>query len=99
MAKHRYAQGSNMPGYMPDSEPYIVTSFKDAKECMLDDLERDIMGAMLEARFAEDTEDRSRYARILWDYRRAVRSLRKCKGYEWGWTVSGANRHYFISRV
>lgn len=35
-----YIIGSNMPGYMPDSEPYTLTgTFEEALACLLGDLE------------------------------------------------------------
>lgn len=32
--------GYNMPGYLPEMEPYAFTSFEDAKRSMIDELDR-----------------------------------------------------------
>ena len=35
-----YIIGSNMPGYMPDNEPYSVEGIDHAKQCLVEDIER-----------------------------------------------------------
>ncbi len=38
--EQKYASGFNMPGYMPDSEPFVSDTFEYARDCILEDMER-----------------------------------------------------------
>ena len=58
--KTTYIAGTNMPGYMPDSEPFAHDSFDDAKRDIIDRILRDAEEAETEEQaeeltaFAED---------------------------------------------
>jgi hypothetical protein len=44
-----YVIGNNMPGYLPDSEPFAVDTFEDAKQALIDEL-------LWAAEYAEEEE-------------------------------------------
>ena len=81
--------GSNMPGYMPDSEPSAFTSWRDAYAALLADLERD------EQDLPDDSDEaRDAIADALETLSRAKQLKR---GAEFGETVNG--RHYWLTRA
>lgn len=56
-----YIIGNNMPGYLPDSEPYtVVGTFEDAKKALISDL-------WFEEENAIDEEDAEEYANAQQD--------------------------------
>jgi len=84
-----YLVGSNMPGYMPDSEPSAFTSWRAAYVSLLADLERD----------EQDLPDDSEEARdAIADIGETLLRARKLKyGADFGETVNG--RHYWLTRA
>ena len=47
-----YTIGSNMPGYMPDAEPYTADNLEDAKECLAEDITHYLEDMNLDDRFS-----------------------------------------------
>ena len=80
-----YVVGSNMPGYMPDSEPWATSSWFDAQAAMIDELLRD----------ADTVEDES----IAEELTAAAEDLNLCQGDSSGitqWFEIIDNRSYWI---
>jgi hypothetical protein len=74
----RYTVGSNLPGYMPDSDPYAVDDRETAIECLVADIEamydddgdvdeRDMLEAIAYVRECTDVDIQVRLNdRIFW---------------------------------
>jgi CheY-specific phosphatase CheX len=80
--------GSNMPGYMPDSEPYPCASLDEARECLVEEIERDIDDLLDASVAGDDVGIVERLAEL-------VKYCRESGAEEIGVTVG--NRHYFIT--
>lgn len=80
-----YSAGSNMPGYMPDSEPALFTDFDDAQESIVDELERAI-----------DECDENETAQTVSDLSEAQEYVRKQKD---AFSVTVDNRAYWVAKV
>ena len=50
----KYTCGSNMPGYMPDGEPYNVDTLSDAKECLAEDITHYLEDLNLDSRYSDE---------------------------------------------
>ena len=83
MKKQIWIVGDNMPGYMPDSEPFEADNWQHAKECLLETLQRDL----------ENTEEQSEGDADLKDCIEALESLPADQ--EFGYTAN--SRYYWIS--
>lgn len=55
-----FAVGSNMPGYLPDSEPHHVKTWEDAVAVLVEDLR-------FEADYGPDDDDKAIYTRAAED--------------------------------
>lgn len=55
-----FAVGSNMPGYLPDSEPHYVKTWEDAVAVLVEDLR-------FEAGYGPDDDDTAAYTRAADD--------------------------------
>lgn len=55
-----FAVGSNMPGYLPDSEPHYVKTWEDAVAVLVEDLR-------FEADYGPDDDDTATYTRAADD--------------------------------
>ena len=49
-----YTVGSNMPGFMPDSDPSEHKTIKEAVECLLEDITHYLEDCNLDSRFSTD---------------------------------------------
>lgn len=56
----KYIVGSNMPGYMPDSDNFEADDFQHAIRCLIGDIEREI--EMIDADGDEDAGDEISHA-------------------------------------
>lgn len=79
-----YFIGSNMPGYMPDSEPFEVTgTFDDAKQALIETLEfeaENVMGCCEH----DDPDDDCEECNFMRELESAIEEVRK-------WDDSGDN--------
>lgn len=76
-----YVVGHNMPGYLPESDPWITSDWESARDSLLEDMDRHADSL---ADFEDDVTER------------AMDDLRKAPaGTEWGWTVG--NTAYWLS--
>jgi hypothetical protein len=93
-----FCVGSNMPGYMPDEPPHPHASFDDARDSLVEDVERDIDGIesegdyILEGGCAIASQE---YLDKLSELKQFAEYCKNCKPEDVGGTVG--NRHYFIS--
>lgn len=77
-----YIIGNNMPGYMPDAEPFaVVGTFDDAKQALIDEL-----------KFAEDYANNEEEAE---EYAEAAEDVNLWSGPD---TIRVGNLVYWISR-
>lgn len=86
-----YVVGHNMPGYLPESDPWITTDWETARDALLEDMERhaDSLTDLPDVRSGDDLDE-------LDDLERAIDDLHKAPvGTEWGWTVG--NTAYWLS--
>lgn len=82
----KFAVGSNVPGYMPDSDPHHAT-WAECKACLVADL-----------RWHLDTFSDGLSADDVTDYEEAIRRAEALThGREFGQTV--AHRHYWLTRI
>ncbi len=81
-----YVVGHNMPGYLPESDPWITDDWGTARAALKEDMERHADSL---ADFEEDGDE-------LTDLERAIDDLGTAPaGTEWGWTVG--NTAYWLS--
>jgi hypothetical protein len=52
-----YTVGRNMPGYMPDNEPYAVRGYREALRCLASDLEQSAEHHYAQAEHPDADED------------------------------------------
>src|ERR1017187_6209292 len=83
---HGFIAIVNMAGYLPESEPYVCTSFSEAKSYMLDELARDADNASELLSCLPDAEesDRANLADLL----EATADLQADNGPEWSAMVT-----------
>lgn len=55
-----FAVGSNVSGYLPDAEPYMVKTWEEAKQVLIGDL-------LFEADYGPDDDDTATYTRAAED--------------------------------
>jgi hypothetical protein len=55
MESAQYVVGSNMAGYMPDSDPFVADSYQHAIDCLIGDIEREI--EFIDSRGDDDAGD------------------------------------------
>jgi hypothetical protein len=83
-----WSTGSNMPGYMPDEPPYPCASLDQARECLVEDIERDIDDLLDASVAGDDVGIVERLAEL-------VKYCRESGAEDVGVTVG--NRHYFLT--
>ena len=82
-AKAKWIVGTNMPGYMPDNEPFEADDWAHGKQCLVAEIERDLDDA--------ESDDEADLQQLLeW-----AQELQE--GHEFGATAN--NRHYWLTRA
>ena len=82
-----YTIGWNMPGYLPEMEPYTLDTADEAKRAMIDELER-----------AADMSDAVNDHSIAEDLSNAAEDLNLCDVSN-GWDATIGNLAYWITRT
>ncbi len=81
-----YVVGHNMPGYLPESDPWISSDWEEARNALLEDMDR----------HADSLADFEDDASELFELESAITDLgTAAAGTEWGWTVG--NTAYWLS--
>ena len=95
--KQYFAVGHNMPGYLPESEPWIYTTFGDAKTDLIGTMNNDADFLDDVARGPHsglDAETKERYHTEAEELSAACEDLNLSNGPEWGTTIG--NTSYWI---
>jgi hypothetical protein len=87
-----YVVGHNMPGYLPESDPWISSDWEEARNALLEDMDRhaDSLAELFDDyETVQEHEELSELVRAMADLQTAA------AGTEWGWTVG--NTAYWLS--
>ena len=94
MAEQKYAVGTNMPGYMPDSDPSECESFAEAKATLLFEMEVSMElchGTMTHCPYPEDRSDAAAEFAALEILQEQVKALAAGE-----YSAQAGNRVYWI---
>lgn len=90
--KTKWCVGTNMPGYMPDSDPFEADDFVHAIDCLLEDLDRDLEDN-------EDFNESTALNNVMTSLQRWKRHIRQRKAKPAECCYIAANRAYWIHKV
>jgi hypothetical protein len=94
-ATQTWIVGTNMPGYLPDSEPNEYDSHADAKAALIDEIECDIDGE--QDALGSDDETDAAISDIVIDLQQVLDWAKALpEGHEFGSTAN--NRHYWLTK-